>query len=435
MQSPVSRNAPCPCGSGRRYKECHGAASAPAGASATGQRDGIAVRKQQALAAQQKGALLEAIELYREILAEAPDDFDSLHMCGVAHFQRGEFERSLALIDRALEVNPGVEAARFNRRLASDAIDRRVVETELERAARKWPPAAADIGAPAAGATPAADDAPVRVIAFYLPQFHPIPENDVWWGKGFTEWTNVTPRARRTSRATFSRIYPPSWGSTTCAGGAATRRWSWPSATACTGSASTTTGSAASACSSGRSSEMLEDGNPFSVLRLLGERELDPPLGRPRPRVLMAQQYSRDDSIAFIRSLFPLFDDRRYLRVGGRPLLLVYNIGDIPNIAHTVSIWRETARRARAATSTSPPCSRTRWTTRQRTASTPRSSFLRWVMPPESTRSGRYHESGIPGHGLWLCESGRALSYAAATPISPVPRRDADVGQHGATTE
>ena len=310
------------------------------GAAAPNLRDSIAIRKRQALAAQQKGATLEAIELYREILAEAPDDFDSLHMCGVAHFQRGEFERSLALIDRALQVNPGVEAARFNRRLAADAIDRRVVEAELERAARAWPPPLEERRALVV------DDDPVRTIAFYLPQFHAIPENDAWWGKGFTEWTNVR-RARANFVGQWQPHEPGELGYYDL------------------------TGPSVRHAQAKLARQHGVDAFCYYYYWFSGKRLLDRPLAEmaasEQPdfpfcvcwanenwtrrwdglehEILIAQQYSPDDGVAFIRSLFPLFEDRRYLRVGGRPLLLIYNIRAIPNVAQTVSLWRETARR------------------------------------------------------------------------------------------
>lgn len=111
----VSRNAPCPCGSGRRYKECHGATGRGDAAPAS-----IDAFKQAALAAQQAGRLDEAAALYGRALAIDPADFDALHMLGVTRLMQFRFDEAAALIARALDVRPGVAAAVRNLAIARD---------------------------------------------------------------------------------------------------------------------------------------------------------------------------------------------------------------------------------------------------------------------------------------------------------------------------
>jgi tetratricopeptide (TPR) repeat protein len=111
----VARNAPCPCGSGKRYKDCHGALSAaPARAS-----DDSWVRAllREALEAQREGQVVEAAERYRRVLAAQPDNFDANHMLSLVEYEIGHYEQAVALMHKAIELRPELGVPRLNLRV------------------------------------------------------------------------------------------------------------------------------------------------------------------------------------------------------------------------------------------------------------------------------------------------------------------------------
>ncbi|MBP8297792.1 MAG: SEC-C domain-containing protein [Burkholderiales bacterium] len=151
----VGRNDPCPCGSGKRYKQCHGGLGAmPAPPAAP--PPAVLAAMNAALAHQQQGEFADADRMYALALALAPDNFDALHMQGVVAYQRREFHRAEALIRRAIAINPRVETAHHNLTLVLQA---HALESELCRAML---PALADWCAPGAPARAAA----THVITF-----------------------------------------------------------------------------------------------------------------------------------------------------------------------------------------------------------------------------------------------------------------------------
>ena len=149
--------------------------------------------------------------------------------------------------------------------------------------------------------------ADVRVIAFYLPQFHPIPENDRWWGRGLYRVDERHARATDVPRATTSRGGPASWATTTCAcRKSGTGRRSWPASTASTGSATTTTGSPGAATRAAARPHAGGSGSRIfpSVICWANEswsRRWD----GSEQDILMEQEYGPDDPARFISDVAP----------------------------------------------------------------------------------------------------------------------------------
>ena len=187
-------------------------------------------------------------------------------------------------------------------------------------------------------------EAPLQVIAFYLPQFHPIPENDAWWGDGFTEWRNVA-----SAGALFDGHYQPRLPSTL--GFYDLRLPETREAQAGLARAHGITGF----CYyhywfSGKRllerpfEEVLSSGRPDFPFCLCWANE---PWSRrwdgQEQDVLQPQSYSEEDDRRHISSLLPAFLDPRAIRVAGKPLFLVYQARELPNPARTVEIWRSAA--------------------------------------------------------------------------------------------
>ncbi|HEY2970221.1 MAG TPA: DUF5672 family protein [Casimicrobiaceae bacterium] len=122
----VGRNDPCPCGSGKRYKHCHGevpAASGTPSASAPEQR------LQQAVALHQRGVPSDrdtAETIYRDVLAVEPDNAVAQHFLGVIHYQRGDLAAAVPLLERAVAARPAEPEFHNNLGLALAAADREV---------------------------------------------------------------------------------------------------------------------------------------------------------------------------------------------------------------------------------------------------------------------------------------------------------------------
>ena len=186
------------------------------------------------------------------------------------------------------------------------------------------------------------DSYPLRYIAYYLPQFHPIEVNDVAWGRGFTEWTNSTKALPRYAGHYQPRL-PADLGFYSLENVDVIREQARLAKR----------GGVYGFCIhyywfSGR--KVLD--KPLTVL--LENTDIDMPFfinwaneswtrtwDGSEQQVLLKQNYSDEDPLRFVQAAADIMQDKRYIRIDGRPLIMIYRPSVVPNVQKTVETWRE----------------------------------------------------------------------------------------------
>jgi len=192
------------------------------------------------------------------------------------------------------------------------------------------------------------NDPAARLIAFYLPQFYPNPENDAWWGKGFTEWTN-TAKARRLYPGHYQPHVPADLGyydlrvpETRTAQAELARSYGieafcyyhyW---------------FAGRRILERTFQEVLTSREPdFPFLLCWANQTWTGTWHGASDRILIEQTYPGiDDHRRHFESLLPAFCHPRYVRVDGKPVFIIYRPTELPDTVKTIDLWGTMAREA-----------------------------------------------------------------------------------------
>ncbi|KAB0672328.1 glycosyl hydrolase [Oryzomonas sagensis] len=181
----------------------------------------------------------------------------------------------------------------------------------------------------------------MKTIAFYLPQYHPIPENDAWWGKGFTEWTNVA-KARPLFLGHHQPQIPADLGfydlrleETRIAQAELAREYGiggfcyyhyW---------------------FNGKMllerpfNDVLTSSKPdFPFCLCWANENWTRRWDGLEQEILMRQNYDDYDPIQHAQWLVQAFKDQRYIKISGRPLFLVYRADHLKNIRNVLAAWK-----------------------------------------------------------------------------------------------